>query len=299
MPTGAVLMDKGKLLSLAKDDPAVQDKILYHGRQLAEYDVSSLRIDVLPSGFPSFDRMLLFKRNRGELVFIGGRPSMGKSSLLFNLATSMGSTGKTMVISLEDGHEAIATRQTAAALNVSMDLIQHGLIDETRLRVARELIGGFNCVIDDQGGLNVHQICDRARMEHKRGPLSALFVDYIQIIKSERKVSRAEDVGAISSELKALAKELKIPVIVASQLNRNGDARENKRPILSDFKESGAIEQDADVALLVHREGLDAEIIVAKNKNGPTGSVKMTYVAAQCLFKDNQMGLAGKYRDLD
>lgn len=211
---------------------------------------------------------------------------MGKSALLFNLATNMAKTGKSHVISLEDGHEAIATRQTAAVLNVSMSLIQHGLIHEERLKQAQEVVKGFNCVVDDDGGLNVHQICDRARMQHKKQPLSALFIDYIQIIKSERKVSRAEDVGAISSELKALAKELRIPVIVASQLNRNGDLRENKKPVLSDLKESGSLEQDADVVLLIHREGIEAEVIVAKNKNGPTGSVPMKYVAAQCKFVD-------------
>lgn len=281
-------------LAAIKGDPAIIDKLLYPGKDLGDYNIENLKIDVLPSGFPSFDKMLIFKRNRGELIFIGARPSMGKSALLFNIATNIGKKGKSHVVSLEDGHEAIATRQTAAMLNVSMDLIQHGLVSNDKLQEAKTKLECINCIIDDEGGLNVHQICDRARMQHKKAPLSALFIDYIQIIKSDRKVSRAEDVGAISSELKALAKELRIPVVVASQLNRNSELRENKKPQLSDLKESGSLEQDADVVLLIHREGMEAEVIVAKNKNGPTGDIKMRYVPAQCKFIDS-----GYFGDLE
>jgi replicative DNA helicase len=286
-------------INIAKKDPKALDSILYPGRQLSEYNTKDLTIDVLPSGFPSFDKMLLFKRNRGELIFIGARPSMGKSALLFNLATNIARQGKTHVISLEDGHEAIATRQTASILNVSMDLIQHGLVSSQRLEEAKAQLAQINCIVDDEGGLNVHQICERIRMQHKKGPISAAFIDYIQIIKSERKVSRAEDIAAISSELKALAKDLRITVVVASQLNRNADTRENKKPQLSDLKESGSLEQDADVVLLIHRNGQEAEVTVAKNKNGPTGDVKMRYIGAQCLFQDLGKGVAGKYGELE
>lgn len=284
------MTNSAKLINAAKDDPTILTQLIYKGKQLANYNVDDLKIDVLPSGFPSFDKMLLFKKNRGELIFIGARPSAGKSSLLFQLATNMARKGRVMVTSLEDSHEAIATRQTAAVLNKSIDVIQHGAIDRKELLDAQEFLANLNFVIDDEGGLNVFQICERARMQHSKEALVAVFIDYIQIIKSERKNSRAEDVAAISSELKALAKELKLPVIVASQLNRNADQRESKKPQLSDFKESGAIEQDADVALLIHREGADAEIIVAKNKNGPTGSVLMQYKAPQCRFIDKQVG---------
>lgn len=288
-----------QLINEIKINPKVIDNLLYPGKQLAEYDINSLSVDVLPSGFPSFDRMLLFKRNRGELIFIGARPSMGKSALLFQIATNIARDGKSHVISLEDGHEAIATRQTSAILNMSMDIIQAGGASEEALLRAQRLLAELNCVVDTDGGLNVHQICDRARMQHKKGKLTALFVDYIQIIKSDRKVSRNEDIGAISCELKALAKELNIPVIVASQLNRNSELRESKKPQLSDLKESGSLEQDADVVLLIHREGFEAEVIVAKNKNGPTGSVCMGYVPAQCKFIDKQVGLGGNYGDID
>lgn len=261
-------------------------RLLYPARPLSDYNTDDLQVNVLPSGFPSFDKMLLFKKDRGELIFIGARPSMGKSSLLFQLATNIARNGRSHVISLEDGHESLATRQTAAILNKSIDWIQFGRVDKQDLERAKTLIAKLNCVVDTEGGLNVHQIAERARTEHKRSPLSALFIDYIQIIRSDRKVSRAEDVGMISCELKALAKELKIPVVVASQLNRNSELRETKKPMLSDLKESGSLEQDADAVLLIHREGLDAEVVIAKNKNGPTGSVKMQYISAQTRFID-------------
>lgn len=278
-----------KFITEAKTNPSIAEQLLFPGKQIGDYDVNNLKVDVLNCGFRSLDQNLIFKRNRGELIFIGARPSMGKSALLFQLATNIARKGKAHVISLEDGHEAIATRQTAALLNKSMDFIQHGNVSNAELENAREELKTLNCVIDDEGGLNVFQICDRARNHHKRSPLSALFIDYIQIIKSERKVSRAEDVGAISSELKALSKELKIPVIVASQLNRNSDMRDDKRPQLSDLKESGSLEQDADVVLLIQRSGHEAQVIIAKNKNGPTGDISMRYIPAQCKFIDMGM----------
>lgn len=288
------LKETGKLINKIKDNSIEIEKLLYPGRQISEYDENDLKVDVLDSGFPSLNKYMVMKRNRGELIFIGARPSMGKSALLFQLATNVAKMGRSHVFSLEDSHEAIVTRQTAAISNISMDIIQIGAAPKHLLERAKTVMVALNCIIDDEGGLNVYQIAERARMEHKKQNLSALFIDYIQIIRSERKISRAEDVAFISSELKALAKDLRIPVVVSSQLNRNADQRESKKPQLSDLKESGSLEQDADVVLLIHRDGRDAEIIVAKNKNGPTGSISMEYVGAQTRFIDrglqNELG---------
>lgn len=288
------MKDTSKLIKQIKEDPTSIEKLLYPGKQISEYNEDDLKVDVLDSGLPSLNKYMVMKRNRGELIFIGARPSIGKSALLFQLATNIAKLGRSHVFSLEDSHEAIATRQTAAISNVSMDIIQMGLAPKHLLERAKTVMIALNCVVDDEGGLNVYQIAERARMENKRQPLTALFIDYIQIIRSERKVSRAEDVGMISSELKALAKELKIPVVVSSQLNRNADSRESKKPQLSDLKESGSLEQDADVVLLIHRDGRDAEVIVAKNKNGPTGTISMEYIGAQTRFIDrglvNELG---------
>ncbi len=283
-------MKSSEAINAIKEDPKIIDQLLYPGKKLSDYSVDSLLVDVLPSGFPSFDKMLLIKRNRGELIFIGARPSIGKSALLVQLATNVARIGKAHLISLEDSHESIATRQSAGILGVPMDAIQRGLIDRDRLLKAQSKINGLNMIIDDRGGLNVHQICDAVRMQNKKERVDAVFIDYIQIIYSDRKVSRVEDLAAISAELKKLAMELKIPVIVASQLNRQSEVTDKngrkRMPQLSDLRDSGSLEQDADVALLIHREGFDAEIIIAKNKNGPTGSVKMQYAGAQCRFID-------------
>ncbi len=292
-------INPAKMMKAMKEDPAVIDQLLYPGKQLGNYNVDELKIDILHSGFKSLDDMMIFKKGRGELIFIGARPSQGKSALLVQLATNIAETGKSHLITLEDSHESIVTRQTARILNRGMDFIQRGHVPRQDLVYAQEQIQRLDMVVDDTGGLNVYQICDRARMHHKKSPLTALFIDYIQIVKSERKVSRVEDLAAISAELKALAKELKIPVIVASQLNRQSEFQgkdgKGRLPQLSDLRDSGSLEQDADVALLIHRKGEMADIIIAKNKNGPTGSVSMKYAGAQCRFIDTKVG----YSELD
>ena len=286
------MTNTSQLINKAKEDPTVLEQLLYPGKQISDYNTDDLKVEVLPTGFASLDKYMVLKRNRGELVFIGARPSMGKSALLFQMAMNVARYGKAHTFSLEDSHEAIVTRQTAILSNISMDVIQLGMAPKHVLEGAKRSMAEFNCVLDTEGGLNVYQICERARMQHKKSALHALFIDYIQIIRSDRKISRAEDVAVISSELKALAKELRIPVVVSSQLNRNADQRESKKPQLSDLKESGSLEQDADVVLLIHREGRDAEVIIAKNKNGPTGSILMEYNGAQTKFID--LGIKGE-----
>jgi replicative DNA helicase len=299
------VVNVGKQINALKENPKLIEQLIYKGKHISDYNVDNLKIDVLPSGFPSFDKMAVFKRGRGELIYVGARPSIGKSSLILQISSNMAKRGRVMYFSLEDNHEAIVTRLSAAFLNKSIDVIHHGAIARTDLIQAQEYLSQLNLIIDDaggsgdEGGLNAFMICERARMRHSQEPLVAVFVDYIQIVKNPKQMgrSRADDVAEISAQFKALAKELGVPVIVASQLNRNSELRETKKPQLSDFKESGAIEQDADVALLIHREGVESEIIVAKNKNGPTGSVLMQYHGPQCKFVDKQS--RGGAHDLD
>lgn len=280
----------GEQMKRVKEDPSELQRILYPGKQLSEFDAAKLPMTIVPSGFPSLDTYQLLKKGRGELIILGARPSLGKSALGFQLALNVAKSGKAHVFSLEMDYESIVVRQLAAITNKPSSYIQSGKMPSEEIEQARAVLDNHNCVIDDEAGLTVYQICDRARMEHKRGKTDVIVVDYIQIIRDEDqgKRSRAVTLGEISSELKNLAKELRVPVIVLSQLNRNSESREDGRPELADIKESGQIEQDADVALLLHRQPDSTKVIIAKHRNGKIGEVSMRFAAAQCRFIDEE-----------
>ncbi len=278
----------GKLINKLRSDPDYADQLLYPGKQLADFDLESLTIDVMQSGFPSLDEAMVFKRGRGELIILGARPSMGKSGLGFQIGTSIAQREKVHVFSLEMDHISVAARQMSVAMNRPLDWIQKGGADSDIGREAKESLKSLNCIIDDQAGLNVHQICERARMQNNKNKTSLIIVDYLQLIDVEGE-NRAIAVGKVSYALKGLAKELQVPVLAMCQLNRQSEFREGGRPQLSDLKESGSIEQDADVVMLIHRLHTDREnatIIIAKNRNGPTCDISMKFAPAQCRFID-------------
>lgn len=279
-----------KLINEIKEDPSTIDRLLYPGKQLADFDLKDLKIDIISSGFSSFDDKKLFKRGRGELVILGARPSQGKSGLGFQLATNVARKEKVHIFSIEMDHESVAARQMAIVMNRPIDFIQNGGANSSAGEKAREELKRLNLVIDDRAGLNVYQICDAARQQNKKSPTSLIVIDYLQIITDENKdANRARTLAAISWELKCLAKELRIPILALSQLNRQSEFREGGRPQLSDLKESGALEQDADVVMLIHRpEDLpnNATIIIAKNRNGATGDIPLKFAPAQCKFID-------------
>lgn len=273
-------------IKLFNEKPELMEQALNPGRQLYEFNPDDLTIEVLPSGVKSFDLSLILKKNRGELVLIGARPGQGKSALLFQLATNIARIGKSHVFSLEMDHPSVVTRQIAALIERPIDAIQRGL-HMPEIIQAKEALKQFNYVIDDRANLTVEEICYSARQEYRKGKTDCIFVDYIQLIKTEKGHSRANEVALVSAQLKGLAKELCIPVVAASQLNRNSELRESKLPQLSDLKESGSLEQDADVVLLIHRDSqspTEALVNVAKNRNGPTVELHMEYAPTQTKF---------------
>lgn len=272
-----------------KENPSIIDSLLCPGKQLADFDRSKLRIETLPTGFPTLDKYKILKRGRGELVLIGARPSMGKSALAFQIATNVARTEKVHIFSIEMDHESVAARQMAHIMGESLDYIQMGGAERPEGAKAQDQLAQCDIVIDDRAGLNVYQLCDAARMQHKKSPTSLIVIDYIQIINAEQNENRAQAVAKISWELKSLAKELRIPILALSQLNRQSEFREGGRPQLGDLKESGSLEQDADVVCLIHRaEDLPgkASVIVAKNRNGATGEAVLVFAPAQCRFID-------------
>lgn len=260
---------------------------LYPGKQLSDFDVNKLAISVLSSGFKGLDDFKMLKKDRGELILLGARPSQGKSGLGFQIATQVAEHSKVHIFSLEMDHESIVSRQASIALDKPLDYIQRGLAPADELDAVKARLARLNCIVDDEPGLNIHQICSRARDIHSVSKTSLIVVDYIQIIAHNRGNNIAAELGEISAGLKALAKELRIPVIALSQLNRNSELREDGTPQLADLKGSGSLEQDADVVLLLHRPEdtpSTAIINVAKNRNGPTGEVELYFAAGQCRF---------------
>ena len=282
-------MKTNELINKIKSDPSTIDQLLYPGKQLADFEIKNLKIDVMPSGFSGLDNSMVLKKNRGEFVIIGARPGIGKSGLGFQIAANVSKKHKVHIFSLEMDHESVAARQMANIMNSSLSDIQNGEAESDEGEKAKARMEEYNVVIDDRAALNVYQICDAARMQNKKSKTSLIVIDYIQIIQTEKTDNRAVAISKISWELKSLAKELRIPVIALSQLNRQSEFREGGKPQLSDLKESGALEQDADVVLLIHRpEDIpqSATIIVAKNRNGPTGEVLMQFSPKQCRFFD-------------
>lgn len=275
------------------------DQLLKPEVHLAEIPVDSLKIKVLESGFPSLDEMMLLKDQRSELIIVGGRPSMGKSAFMFQLAFQIAQHSPVHVFSLEMDKEQILTRLIAGKINKSISAIQKGFVDNAILTKERDAFKSLQYYIDDRAGIDIYQVSAAARDAAKRYGTKVIVVDYLQLLRVEKRHSKDDEIGTITKELKALAKDLKATVIVGSQLNRECERRGKDtgdyRPILSDLRESGNVEQDADMVLFVHRQSRytnerpgEADIIVAKNRNGAVGTIEMTFSETQTRFIDNR-----------
>jgi replicative DNA helicase len=246
----------------------------------------------ISSGFVDLDD-LTWGFEPGQLIIVAGRPSMGKTALALNLAEHVAVNLKVPVlfVSLEMGHMEIADRLLSSRSGVDGHNLRTGRglgHDQVKaLGRAFQELGQGQILIDDTPTRNMLQIAASARRLRHRKNIGLIMVDYIQLIDSEdSRDSRQEQIAKISRQLKALARELPVPVIALSQLNRAVESREDRRPRMADLRESGAIEQDADMVLLIHRpEYYDVndqpgigEVIVAKNRNGRTGNVKLTFL---------------------
>lgn len=274
------------------------DQALNPGKELYDVNIDDLAITVMPSGFSSLDRDYMFlKEEEGELIIVGGRPSMGKSAFMFQVALQVAETRPVHVFSLEMSQESIVRRLISGMINKPVSAIQMNLVDRSILEKAKQDLKKYKYIIDDTSGLSASAIADRARTRHKIHGTKLIVIDYLQLMRTEKGHSKDAEIGEITKELKALAKDLKCPVIVGSQLNRQceirGASSGDYRPILSDLRESGNIEQDADIILAIHREyrytkmrAQEADILVLKNRNGSVGDTVMNFFAAQTRFED-------------
>jgi len=257
----------------------------------------------LATGFVDLDRMTSGLQ-AGELVIIAARPSMGKTALAMNIVehATLHLKKTVAVFSMEMSGTQLAMRMIGSVGEFDQHKLRTGTFaDEDWARMV-DSVGKLNEAqlhIDDTAGLNALEVRSRARRLHRQcGGLSLIVVDYLQLMSASggREENRATEIAEISRSLKGLAKELKIPVVALSQLNRSVESRQDKRPMMSDLRESGAIEQDADLILFIYRDEVynpgntekagEAEILVAKQRNGPTGMVKLTFQGRHIRFKN-------------
>lgn len=232
---------------------------------------------------------------KGDLIILAARPSMGKTALALNIAlnTASVSQGAVAIFSLEMPAEQLAMRMFSAKSKVDSQKIRTGDLNEAdwnRLNETSQELKRQKFFVDDTPGIKVADMYAKCRKLKNDHGLCLVIVDYIQLIQaSSRSESRQQEVSEISRKLKAMARELGVPVIALSQLSRSVESRTDKKPMLSDLRESGALEQDADIVMFIYREEYynreekpqeereDVELIIAKHRNGPTGTIKLAF----------------------
>jgi replicative DNA helicase len=247
----------------------------------------------LPLGFPALDRILAGGLEPGALAIIAARPGVGKTALLANVALKACDRGlRAMLFSLEMPREAIARRLVATLSRVPLTNLRTGQLNPEewkRLAAAQDRLSGMRLVIDDTPALTTDQVLARARRRALVGGVDLVLVDYLGKIAA-RGENRTAAVGAIARGLKDAARSLSVPVIAAAQLSRL-NVREDRPPALSDLRDSGEIEQEADVVLLLHSVAADVgarvvQVVVAKHLNGPTGECKLIFNESTVGFSD-------------
>lgn len=254
----------------------------------------------IPTGFAELDE-LTNGLHPGQLIIVAARPALGKSTLAldFARAASIGHDMPSIVFSLEMGRSEIAMRLLSAEASVPLQNMRKGTVDSrdwTTIAQTRGRINDAPLYIDDSPNMTLVEIRAKCRRLKQKVGLKLVVIDYLQLMTSGKRVeSRQQEVSEFSRALKLLAKELQVPVIALSQLNRGPEQRSDKMPALSDLRESGSLEQDADLVILLHRESAyekdnpragEADFIVAKHRNGPTRTITVAFQGHFSRFKD-------------
>lgn len=256
----------------------------------------------ISSGFTDFDRMTSGLQP-ADLIVVAGRPSMGKTTFAMNLAehAAMRGDAAVLVFSMEMPAESLAMRMLASLGRIEQQRIRTGQLtddDWPRLTSAISMMSSKKLLIDDTGALSPFEVRAKARrVARSYGGLGLIVIDYLQLMRVPgSNEHRASEISEISRSLKALARELNVPIVVLSQLNRGLEQRPEKRPVMSDLRESGAIEQDADLIVFIYRDEVynkeshdkgTAEIIIGKQRNGPIGTVRLTFLGHYSRFENH------------
>jgi len=259
----------------------------------------------IPTGFAGLDQ-LTNGLHAGQMIVVAARPAMGKSTLAldFARAAAIKANMPTIVFSLEMGRSEIAMRLMSAEGAVPLQSMRKGMLDSrdwTTIAATRGRINDAPLYIDDSPNMTLVEIRAKCRRLKQRVGLKMVIIDYLQLMTSGKRVeSRQQEVSEFSRALKLLAKELQVPVIALSQLNRGPEQRQDKKPAISDLRESGSIEQDADMVILLHREAAydkespragEADLIVAKHRNGPTDTITVAFQGHFSRFTDMAVGM--------
>jgi replicative DNA helicase len=265
----------------------------------------------VPSGFVDLDEKTSGLQP-SDMLIVAGRPSMGKTSFALNIAEHVAVEKRlpVAIFSMEMPGNQLATRFISSVGRIDMQKIRNGRLsddDWQRLTMAMGKLYEAPIYIDETPGLNPIDLRARARrLARQCGRLGLIVIDYLQLMNGVRETdNRATELSEISRSVKALAKELHVPILALSQLNRSLEQRPNKRPVMSDLRESGAIEQDADVIMFIYRDEVynpdsqdkgTAEILISKHRNGPTGMVRMTFLGEYTRF-ENFAGSGFQYNE--
>ncbi|MCL2876795.1 MAG: replicative DNA helicase [Betaproteobacteria bacterium] len=260
-----------------------------------------LEVTGVPTGFVDLDDKTSGLQP-ADMLIIAGRPSMGKTSFALNIAEYVAVEKRlpVAIFSMEMPGNQLATRFISSVGRIDMQKIRNGRLsddDWQRLTMAMGKLYEAPIYVDETPGLNPIDLRARARrLARQHGPLGLIVIDYLQLMNGTRDTdNRATELSEISRSVKALAKELHVPILALSQLNRSLEQRPNKRPVMSDLRESGAIEQDADVIMFIYRDEVynpdspdkgTAELIIGKHRNGPTGMVRMTFLGEYTRFEN-------------
>ena len=254
----------------------------------------------VPTGFTEFDRMTSGLQG-SDLIIVAGRPSMGKTTFAMNVAEHAAIKNKTAVavFSMEMSGDSLALRMMSSLGRIDQHKVRTGQLDDQdwdRLMSSMGMLSDAPIYIDETPALSPLELRARARRLQRESNLGLIVIDYMQLMQGNgRAENRTNEVSEISRSLKALAKELHVPVICLSQLNRSLEQRPNKRPVMSDLRESGSIEQDADVIVFIYRDEVynddspdagTAEIIIGKQRNGPTGTCRLTFLGKYTRFEN-------------
>ncbi|MDD4035791.1 MAG: replicative DNA helicase [Bacilli bacterium] len=301
-PTNDIIDDaEKKILSVVKTRKASEFKRIQEVLFKAQSDLEKLsesqgEVTGLPSGFDDLDRLTTgFHEN--EFIIIAGRPSMGKTAVALNMATNIAiTTNKTVALfSLEMGAEQLVTRMLSSLGQIEGNKLRTGKLynnDWKRVNEAISQLADTKIYIDDTPGINISEIRAKCRrLASSEEGLGIVLIDYLQLLQGSNRYigNRQQEVSEISRALKTMSLELNVPVIALAQLSRAVELRENKRPIMSDLRESGSIEQDADIVMFLYRddyynkqakeasETSISELIIGKHRNGPTGTIELLF----------------------
>lgn len=277
----------------------IEDAEVSPFRSISDFALNDLIVKRIDSGFKTFDRLNLIKANRGELIIIGGRPSTGKSALAFQIALNVAAKYRVAIVSLEMDQEEIVSRFLSSEANVFSEQIKdkekHELIKE-KLIPAHAKLSCCDLGIIDGYSNDIDHITKAMRLDSKQKNTKLFIIDHLQLIHTpSHRGTRDSEIGYITSSLKRTALELQASVILLSQLNRSFATRiyngGDGKPQLSDLRDSGNTEADADTVILLHRDRdknpSHAEAIIAKNRTGPIGTVDLHFISGKTEFRDS------------